>query len=81
MPACTQVFLAQKMLLRAANAVGKPCYVTRVVDTLTGMCVRVCLYLSVCLCVCVCVCVRACVCVCVFVCVCVRVCVCVCVEA
>lgn len=31
-----QVFLAQKMLLRAANAVGVPVFVTRVVDTLTG---------------------------------------------
>jgi len=33
--AVEKVFLAQKMLLRAANAVGKPCFVTRVVDTLT----------------------------------------------
>jgi hypothetical protein len=31
-----QVFLAQKMLLLAANNAGKPVYVTRVVDTMTG---------------------------------------------
>jgi len=33
-----QVFLAQKMLLRSANSVGKPCFVTRVMDSITGTC-------------------------------------------
>ncbi len=33
---CLQVFLAQKMLLYAANNIGKPVFVTRVVDTMTG---------------------------------------------
>ena len=34
--AITQVFLAQKVLLRACNHAGKPVYVTRVVDSMTG---------------------------------------------
>ncbi len=31
-----KTFLAQKMMIKEANAQGKPIFVTRVVDTLTG---------------------------------------------
>lgn len=33
-----KVFLAQKMLISSANALGKPVFVTRVVDSMTGAC-------------------------------------------
>jgi len=35
-PGSSQVFLAQKSLLRACNLAGKPVFVNRVIDTMTG---------------------------------------------